>query len=1224
MNKQRPPLILTSLAALTRDSVSRRPVLHAVLAVYLAVFVSLFLHFLTLAALRHLFNPWDTPQTPYDFHPRRPLLPKPSDYIVLIEGAKPRNTWEGFGTSLCWWGMGVGGSQSEQLFADLVFSLRDEITVPDGRRVPGLGLEILRYNMGGFGWPGDSVGGMVESSSPVPWYRRLEGFSVRDEGHPNGSWDWSRDANQRSMMMAAKKLGVSKFEFFSNAPMWWMTEEKSSAGGRLDLLQGQAFVSYVAEVVNTALHQWHIPVVSVELFNEPSAGWWNYGQTTQEGCNIKRNDQHTLLKALRTEMSLRNLTQVRVSSSDENGLDTGLVTYVRLRNEMDQVNVHSYYGLTPWRKNRTRRILRAIVVKDLWMSEYGDGDGSGRTLAQTILEDFNFMHPTAWVYWQVVEANNDWGMLNALFFDEYLKNSSQRGAFTKLNRKYFIFAHFTRFIRSGSLIIPSTDRDTVSAYDEAKRILSIVFMTDSQAHSVSFVLDNFLVLDQVVNITVTSFEGEKSMPELPEVERGRRLMHDHCVGRKIVRVDSTPDTIVYTGGITNTTFAETLLNKTIEDTYRYGKVFFLRLNQSPHPVLHFGMTGSVRVKGQDGLKYKDFNTDGDEWPPRFWKFVIVLSDGCEIAFTDPRRLAKIRLAADPLNEPPISELGFDPVHSMPEVGDFGVAVRRRNMPVKALLLDQAFSAGIGNWVADEVLYHAKVHPAQNTQTLLDEELSSLHGSITTVINTACAVNADSDLFPDTWLFHYRCLTGASRWEKAKSKKHSLQMPNGNAISFVTIGGRTTAVVEAEQKLRGSLPVKKKRKPAKENDDEEEDDEEEEDAPATVIMKKRKTSQKDAERKSNEGISRKVGRKSKPRRTTTSQEECLQEDSNQKPRKSSRLGVKTETNVMREFKETAEKSPFFAEENVSASQTKRKPLANTKKSRSSAKKVTAEGGGAVPDNDNHGLPNWESGSDDYFGPEKSVIPLSDHVIPTFNLDKRSDSRTSESLRPFFAKTGMIRQANGSAYMEAGKLKVVCGVYGPRQQVSGKRSSETGVLVCDFKFTPFSLKKRKGFMRESQETENAMLMKQALTPAVRLHKYPKSEIDIFAMVLEGDGMASALCLAISCASLALADAGIEMFDTVAACSAGFFEKPSKSLQDRTLALDCTADEEEFQIGSLVIAYMPSMREVTHFVHSGEIAISSMTEAMDLCIDGCSKIHDALRETLIESLKGQEMEH
>ncbi|KAI8842984.1 DNA glycosylase/AP lyase, partial [Chytridium lagenaria] len=277
------------------------------------------------------------------------------------------------------------------------------------------------------------------------------------------------------------------------------------------------------------------------------------------------------------------------------------------------------------------------------------------------------------------------------------------------------------------------------------------------------------------------------VPELPEVERGRLLMHAHCVGKKIVRVDSNPDSIVFTDGITNTTFAEGIVNKTVDDTFRYGKVFYLKLNEPPHPVLHFGMTGSVRVKGQQGLKYKDFKTDGEEWPPKFWKFVMVLDNDCEIAFTDPRRLAKIRLCNDPMKEPPISVLGFDPIHSMPTLEVFSEGVRKRKMPVKALLLKQEFSAGIGNWVADEVLYHAKVHPAQDTQTLEDEELKALHEAILMVVKTAVEVNADSDQFPESWLFHYR-------WEKAQSKKMSLQMPNGNAIEFMTVGGRTSAIV----------------------------------------------------------------------------------------------------------------------------------------------------------------------------------------------------------------------------------------------------------------------------------------------------------------------------------------------------------------------------------------------------------------------------------------------
>jgi formamidopyrimidine-DNA glycosylase len=73
----------------------------------------------------------------------------------------------------------------------------------------------------------------------------------------------------------------------------------------------------------------------------------------------------------------------------------------------------------------------------------------------------------------------------------------------------------------------------------------------------------------------------------------------------------------------------------------------------------------------------------------------------EIAFMDARRLGRIRLCTSPADEPPISELGFDPILSMPDMEDFKPLVLKRSCPVKALLLDQSFSAGVGNWVAGD-------------------------------------------------------------------------------------------------------------------------------------------------------------------------------------------------------------------------------------------------------------------------------------------------------------------------------------------------------------------------------------------------------------------------------------------------------------------------------------------------------------------------------------------
>ena len=80
----------------------------------------------------------------------------------------------------------------------------------------------------------------------------------------------------------------------------------------------------------------------------------------------------------------------------------------------------------------------------------------------------------------------------------------------------------------------------------------------------------------------------------------------------------------------------------------------------------------------------------------------------EIAFLDARRLGRIRLCKTPLTEPPISKLGFDPILSMPDLEQFKKGLLKRSCPVKALLLDQSFSAGVGNWVAGEriMMYEA--------------------------------------------------------------------------------------------------------------------------------------------------------------------------------------------------------------------------------------------------------------------------------------------------------------------------------------------------------------------------------------------------------------------------------------------------------------------------------------------------------------------------------------
>jgi formamidopyrimidine-DNA glycosylase len=110
--------------------------------------------------------------------------------------------------------------------------------------------------------------------------------------------------------------------------------------------------------------------------------------------------------------------------------------------------------------------------------------------------------------------------------------------------------------------------------------------------------------------------------------------------------------------------------------------------------------------------------------------------------------------------------------------------------VKALLLHQAFSAGVGNWVADEVLYQSRIHPEQPANSLTAAQVADLHRHIAGVCRVASDAGADAARMPQDWLFHHRWGKGA----KTKSKVA------GHTIEHVTVGGRTSAYVPALQKL----------------------------------------------------------------------------------------------------------------------------------------------------------------------------------------------------------------------------------------------------------------------------------------------------------------------------------------------------------------------------------------------------------------------------------------
>jgi formamidopyrimidine-DNA glycosylase len=265
------------------------------------------------------------------------------------------------------------------------------------------------------------------------------------------------------------------------------------------------------------------------------------------------------------------------------------------------------------------------------------------------------------------------------------------------------------------------------------------------------------------------------MPELPDVESARRRAARILVGRRIAAVATTEDRLVY-AGVSPRRFAAALTGRRVVAVRRKGKHLWLELDQRPWPLFHFGMTGSFEIYRAPHAR------------PRFWKVELTTEEGVCLAMPDARRFGRIRLQQVPEAESPLRDLGFDPLLALPGAAALGRALARRRAPIKAVLLDQGVFAGVGNWIADEVLFQARISPRRPAADLRPPEVRRLRSRLRAIVVRAVAVDADSDRFPRSWLFHYR-------WGRDEGARTS----RAERIVHEIIGGRTTAWVPTRQR-----------------------------------------------------------------------------------------------------------------------------------------------------------------------------------------------------------------------------------------------------------------------------------------------------------------------------------------------------------------------------------------------------------------------------------------
>lgn len=432
----------------------------------------------------------------------------------LVEPDEGYDNFEGWGTSLAWWGHILGQWEDQEKFDEVMDLIFDADK--------GLGLNIVRYNIGGGEDPNIDEN-TLRPGGDVPGFQPEEGV-----------WDLEADAGQRNVMLAAFDRGATIAEAFSNSPPYWMTVSGSvtgseDGGNNLKDEYYDEFADYLTEVVKIYDEKYGITFRTLTPLNEPISNWWTKGNI-QEGAHFNLEAQMKINKKVSESLKEKGLSDTTVSASDENSVNQTLKMMKGYDSEtleaISQINTHSYSG------SRLKELNQFAKENDkkLWMSEFGAGGSESHNhedmtsvmeLGKQIIMDLKVLQPVAWVYWQAVEdesAKNNWGFIHSEFEDD------GNYEFTK---QYYAMANFSKFIRPNSHIMLTTEANSIAAYHEEEKQLTIVIVNESmEEKELEYRLSEFQFEADEADVYVTSAEKELEESVLQIHKEGLRISVD--------------------------------------------------------------------------------------------------------------------------------------------------------------------------------------------------------------------------------------------------------------------------------------------------------------------------------------------------------------------------------------------------------------------------------------------------------------------------------------------------------------------------------------------------------------------------------------------------------------------------------------------------------------------------------------------------------------------------
>ncbi len=220
--------------------------------------------------------------------------------------------------------------------------------------------------------------------------------------------------------------------------------------------------------------------------------------------------------------------------------------------------------------------------------------------------------------------------------------------------------------------------------------------------------------------------------------------------------------------------------------------------------------------------------------------------------------------------------------------------------------------------------------------------------------------------------------------------------------------------------------------------------------------------------------------------------------------------------------------------------------------------------------------------------------------------RIDGRKPDQLRPVKMEVSVLKNADGSAYVEQGNTRVLAAVYGPRE-VHPKHLTlpDRAILRTRYHMVPYSTDERKSPAPTRREIELSKVIREALESVIFVELYPRTTIDVFIEVIQAD--AGTRTAGLMAASLALADAGIPMKDLIAAVAIGKV--------DGTLVLDINQVEDEYGEADMPIAMMPSLGEIVLLQLNGVLSEEEFYEALKLAQKGIAQLYEFEKQALMK---------